>query len=81
MNFFFKLITLLVELTELRRQVNQLDSDYVEEFTMKQKPSESEFVQINDPAVSYIKDILVTSGLCFGSWNKYLFTGNVCKAY
>jgi hypothetical protein len=28
----------------LRRQLNQLDSDYVEEFSMKQKPSESELV-------------------------------------
>ncbi|AES95429.1 DUF4378 domain protein [Medicago truncatula] len=48
-------------LNVLRRQLNQLDSDYVEEFTMKQKPSE---------------DLLVASGLFFGSWNKSLFRGD-----
>lgn len=63
-------------LNELRRQLNQLDSSDVEDFTTNQKPSESELVQINDPAESYIRDLLVASGLYFGSWNKSLLRGD-----
>lgn len=67
---------MLVDLAELRRQLNQLDSSDVEDFTTNQKPSESELVQINDPAESYIRDLLVASGLYFGSWNKSLLRGD-----
>ncbi|WJX55929.1 hypothetical protein P8452_41642 [Trifolium repens] len=63
-------------LNELRRQLNQLDSDDVEDFAMKQEPSESEFVQLIDPAESYIRDLLVASGLYFGSWDKPLLRGD-----
>ncbi|CAK8531243.1 unnamed protein product [Lathyrus sativus] len=61
-------------LNELRRLLNQLDSDDVdvEDFTMKYEPSESELMQINDPAESYIRDLLLASGLYFGSWDKSL---------
>ncbi|XP_027347983.1 uncharacterized protein LOC113859394 [Abrus precatorius] len=63
-------------LIELRRQLNQLDSDGVEDFTMKEDPFESELVQLDDPAESYVRDLLVASGLYFGSWDKSLLRGD-----
>lgn len=65
-------------MTELRRQLNQLDSGDVdvEDFAMKHEPSESELMQINDPAESYIRDLLLASGLYFGSWDKSLLRGD-----
>ncbi|CAL5188267.1 unnamed protein product [Lathyrus oleraceus] len=65
-------------LNELRRQLNQLDSGDVdvEDFAMKHEPSESELMQINDPAESYIRDLLLASGLYFGSWDKSLLRGD-----
>ncbi|XP_057448923.1 uncharacterized protein LOC130740356 isoform X2 [Lotus japonicus] len=63
-------------LNELRRQLNQLESDGPEDFTMKQEPDESELVQLEDPAESYIRDLLVASGLYFGSWDKSLLRGD-----
>lgn len=63
-------------MTELRRQLNQLESDGPEDFTMKQEPDESELVQLEDPAESYIRDLLVASGLYFGSWDKSLLRGD-----
>ncbi|XP_027360464.1 uncharacterized protein LOC113868778 [Abrus precatorius] len=63
-------------LNELRRQLNQLESDGPEDFTMKQESVESELVQLEDPAESYIRDLLVASGLYFGSWDKSLLRGD-----
>ncbi|TKY70240.1 hypothetical protein E2542_SST06529 [Spatholobus suberectus] len=59
-------------LNELRRQLNQLESDGPEDFTVKQEPSESALDQLEDPAESYIRDLLVASGLYYGSWDKSL---------
>ncbi|XP_014520874.1 uncharacterized protein LOC106777689 [Vigna radiata var. radiata] len=59
-------------LNELRRQLNQLESDGPEDFTMKHEASESDLDQLEDPAESYIRDLLVASGLYFGSWDKSL---------
>ena len=67
---------LVVDLTELRRQLNQLESDGPEDFTTKQEPVESELVQLEDPAESFIRDLLVASGLYFGSWDKSLLRGD-----
>lgn len=67
---------LLADLTELKRQLSQLDSDGSEDFTTKQEPVESELVQLDDPAESYVRDLLVASGLYFGSWNKSLLRGD-----
>ncbi|KAE9596814.1 hypothetical protein Lalb_Chr16g0380041 [Lupinus albus] len=63
---------------QLRKQLRQLESDGTEEFTAKQKaePVELELVQIEDPAESYTRDLLVASGLYFGSWDKSLLRGD-----
>lgn len=63
-------------MTELRRQLNQLESDGPEGSTIKQEPDESELVQLEDPAESYIRDLLVASGLYSGSWDKSLLRGD-----
>ncbi|KAL5181190.1 hypothetical protein HKD37_01G002154 [Glycine soja] len=63
-------------LNELRRQLNQLESDGLEDLTMKQEPAESELDQLENPAESYIRDLLVASGLYFGSWDKSLLRGD-----
>ncbi|KOM45298.1 hypothetical protein LR48_Vigan06g060400 [Vigna angularis] len=63
-------------LNELRRQLNQLESDGPEDFTMKHEASESDLDQLEDPAESYIRDLLVASGLYFGSWDKSLLRGD-----
>lgn len=67
---------MLVDLTEIRRQLNQLESNGSEDVTMKRDPVESELVQLKDPAESYIRDLLVASGLYFGSWDKSLLRGD-----
>ncbi|KAI4327841.1 hypothetical protein L6164_020258 [Bauhinia variegata] len=63
-------------LNALRRQLNQLESDASDDFTIKQDTVESELVQLEDPAESYIRDLLVASGLYFGSWDKSLLRGD-----
>ncbi|CAJ1942205.1 unnamed protein product [Sphenostylis stenocarpa] len=57
-------------LNELKRQLSQLDYEGFDDFTTKQEPIESELVQLDDPAESYVRDLLVASGLYFGSWDK-----------
>ncbi|ESW28238.1 hypothetical protein PHAVU_003G270200 [Phaseolus vulgaris] len=59
-------------LNELKRQLGQLDSDGFDDFTTKQEPTESELVELDDPAESYVRDLLVASGMYFGSWDKYI---------
>ncbi|KAL5143112.1 hypothetical protein HKD37_09G026145 [Glycine soja] len=63
-------------LNELKRQLSQLDSDGSDDFTTKPEPFESELVHLDDPAESYVRDLLVASGLYFGSWNKSLLRGD-----
>ncbi|KAK8472116.1 hypothetical protein PHAVU_002G116700 [Phaseolus vulgaris] len=63
-------------LNELRRQLNQLESDGPDDFTIKQEAAESDLDQLEDPAESYIRDLLVASGLYFGSWDKSLLRGD-----
>ncbi|MED6122855.1 hypothetical protein PIB30_043785 [Stylosanthes scabra] len=63
-------------LSELRRQLNQLESNGSDNITTKQEPLESEVVQLEDPAESFIRDLLVASGLYFGSWDKSLLGGD-----
>ncbi|KAE9613179.1 hypothetical protein Lal_00027788 [Lupinus albus] len=65
-------------LNEVRKKLSQLESDSVNEFITKQEaePDDSELVQIEDPAESYIRDLLIASGLYFGSWDKSLLRGD-----
>ncbi|KAH9623047.1 hypothetical protein KSS87_019168 [Heliosperma pusillum] len=58
-------------LTELRKQLNQLDYEGSEITTVTEDPSELEAeVDIDDEAEAYIKNLLVASGLYDGSWVK-----------
>lgn len=60
-------------LTELRKQLNQLDyeeSEISQITTVNEYPSEPEVVDLEDEAEAYIKNLLVTSGLYDGSWVK-----------
>ncbi|KAL9245718.1 hypothetical protein vseg_019338 [Gypsophila vaccaria] len=57
-------------LTELRKQLNQLDYEGSEITTVTEDPSELEAEDIEDEAEAYIKNLLVTSGLYDGSWVK-----------
>ncbi|TYK11374.1 RB1-inducible coiled-coil protein 1, putative isoform 1 [Cucumis melo var. makuwa] len=53
-------------LKELRRQLNQLDSDDIED-KVEQQPVESEITKLEDPAEAYIRDLLIVSGMYDGS--------------
>ncbi|CAO2827824.1 unnamed protein product [Amaranthus hypochondriacus] len=57
-------------LSELRKQLNQLDYEGSEITTVTEDPSELEVVEPEDEAEAYIKNLLVTSGLYDGSWVK-----------
>ncbi|XP_027917135.1 uncharacterized protein LOC114176324 isoform X2 [Vigna unguiculata] len=59
-------------LNDLKRQLSELDSDGYVDFTTKQEPIEFSLVELDDPAESYVRDLLVASGLYFGSWDKYI---------
>lgn len=64
-------------MTELRRQLNQLESDCPEDSISKQEePDEAELAPLEDPSESYVRDLLVASGLYFGSWDKSLLRGD-----
>ncbi|KAF4377643.1 hypothetical protein CsatB_004914 [Cannabis sativa] len=60
-------------LSELRRQLNQLESDEPDERLIPPKPAEPEMFELKDPAEAYIRDLLVGSGLYDGSSDKYLW--------
>ncbi|EXB95124.1 hypothetical protein L484_007071 [Morus notabilis] len=60
-------------LNELRRQLNQLESDEQEEPIIQPKHVESEIFESKDPAEAYIRDLLVASGLYDGSSDKFLW--------
>ncbi|XP_021751935.1 uncharacterized protein LOC110717520 isoform X2 [Chenopodium quinoa] len=60
-------------LTELRKQLNQLDyegSEISQITTVTGDPSESEMIELESEAEVYIKNLLVASGLYDGSWVK-----------
>ncbi|KAL4377524.1 hypothetical protein GQ457_02G006640 [Hibiscus cannabinus] len=59
-------------LTELRRQLSELESDEADRITIEQEPTESETVFLEDHAQGYVRDLLVVSGLYDGSFNKSL---------
>nr|XP_011461587.1 PREDICTED: uncharacterized protein LOC101305113 isoform X1 [Fragaria vesca subsp. vesca]XP_011461589.1 PREDICTED: uncharacterized protein LOC101305113 isoform X1 [Fragaria vesca subsp. vesca] len=57
-------------LSELRRQLNQLESDEPDDASGEQEVVESEMSGLENPAEVYIKDLLVASGLYDGSFEK-----------
>ncbi|KAL6222172.1 hypothetical protein ACLB2K_005564 [Fragaria x ananassa] len=57
-------------LSELRRQLNQLESDEPDDASVEQEVVESEMSGLENPAEVYIKDLLVASGLYDGSFEK-----------
>ncbi|KAJ8771073.1 hypothetical protein K2173_023398 [Erythroxylum novogranatense] len=58
-------------LNELRRQLNQLESDGVEDATTTHEPVEL-MVDLDNKAEAYIRDLFVTSGLYDGSYDQCL---------
>lgn len=60
-------------LNELRRQLNQLESDDFEEPIIESKHVDSEVFESKDPAEVYIRELLVASGLYHGSTDKFLW--------
>ncbi|OIS98323.1 PREDICTED: uncharacterized protein LOC109231961 [Nicotiana attenuata] len=59
-------------LNELRRQLNQLETYDSEETMIDEQSVEEEIMEIDDPAESFVRDLLVASGLYDGSCDKYL---------
>lgn len=59
-----------IDSTELRRQLNQLESDEPDDASGEQEVVESEMSGLENPAEVYIKDLLVASGLYDGSFEK-----------
>ncbi|XP_009794029.1 uncharacterized protein [Nicotiana sylvestris] len=59
-------------LNELRRKLNQLETYDSEESMIDEQSVEEEIMEIDDPAESFVRDLLVASGLYDGSCDKYL---------
>ncbi|TYJ47542.1 hypothetical protein E1A91_A02G197400v1 [Gossypium mustelinum] len=59
-------------LNELRRQLNELESDGVDDVSIEEESTESEIGDIEDQAEGYVRDLLVASGLYGGSCDKSL---------
>lgn len=59
-------------LKELRRQLNELETDVSEDPTMDEQPLDADMPHIEDQAEAYIRDLLVVSGLYDGSYDKSL---------
>ncbi|KAK6237223.1 hypothetical protein QUC31_002692 [Theobroma cacao] len=59
-------------LSELRRQLNELESDGADDISIEQEPIESEMGDLEDHAEGYVRDLLVASGLYDGSCDKSL---------
>lgn len=57
-------------LAELRRQLNQLDHDGSVITTVTEEPSETDLVDLDDEAESYIRDLLIASSLYHGAFDK-----------
>ncbi|KAI9165759.1 hypothetical protein LWI28_019916 [Acer negundo] len=58
-------------LSELRRQLNELESGRPEDITTDQE-TESEIIDLEDKAEAYIRDLLIASGFYDGSSDKFL---------
>ncbi|KAE8723158.1 hypothetical protein F3Y22_tig00012936pilonHSYRG00021 [Hibiscus syriacus] len=59
-------------LNELRRQLNELESDGADEVSIEHDSSESEMGDLEDQSEGYVRDLLVASGLFDGSCDKSL---------
>lgn len=59
-------------LSELRRQLNQLETGIPGEAVIDDQPLEDEMVEIKDSAEAYIRDLLIASGLYDGSCDKFV---------
>ncbi|KAK9012347.1 hypothetical protein V6N11_040404 [Hibiscus sabdariffa] len=59
-------------LNELRRQLNELESDGADNISVEQDSSESEMGDVEDQEKGYVRDLLVASGLFDGSCDKSL---------
>ncbi|XVE87545.1 hypothetical protein DITRI_Ditri18aG0126200 [Diplodiscus trichospermus] len=59
-------------LNELRRQLNELESDGADDMRIEEESIESEMVDLEDPSKGYVRDLLVASGLYDGSCDKSL---------
>ncbi|KAJ1403847.1 DUF3741-associated sequence motif [Sesbania bispinosa] len=62
--------------TEYLSPISTPDVPSRDDIVVPQEPVESGLVQLEDPAESYIRDLLVASGLYFGSWDKSLLRGD-----
>ncbi|XP_010247093.1 PREDICTED: uncharacterized protein LOC104590217 [Nelumbo nucifera] len=56
-------------LQELRRQLNQLDSDGPDDTLTREEPREVETLEIQDEKQAYIRDLLIASGLYDGPFD------------
>lgn len=59
-------------ISELRRQLNQLDTYDSEETMIDEQAVEEEMLEIEDQAEAYIRELLIASGLYDGSRDKYI---------
>lgn len=59
-------------LKELRRQLNELETDGSEDAVNDEQPMETDIIEIEDPMEAYIRDLLLISGLYDGSCDKAL---------
>ncbi|GMI68259.1 TON1 Recruiting Motif 26 [Hibiscus trionum] len=57
-------------LNELRRQLNELESDGADDISVEHDSSESEIGDLEDQSEGYVRDLLVASGLFDGSCDK-----------
>ncbi|GMI86306.1 TON1 Recruiting Motif 26 [Hibiscus trionum] len=57
-------------LNEVRRQLNELESDGADDISIEQESTESEMGSLEDQAEGYVRDLLVASGLYGGSCDK-----------
>ncbi|KAK9010950.1 hypothetical protein V6N11_043813 [Hibiscus sabdariffa] len=59
-------------LNELRRQLNELESNGADDISIEQESTESEMGDLEDQAEGYVRDLLVASGLYGGSCDRTL---------
>ncbi|KAL3527302.1 hypothetical protein ACH5RR_011958 [Cinchona calisaya] len=59
-------------LKELRRQLNQLETDGSEDAMNDEQPTETDMIEIEDQTEAYVRDLLLISGLYDGSYDKSL---------
>ena len=61
-----------IDNTELRRQLNELETDGSKDAINDEQPTETDIIEIEDPVEAYIRDLLLFSGLYDGSCDKAL---------